>query len=75
MINQRLVTQDLKLTLKLSTMINQHLSSCTKVVKHPIKECICYSLVGFVGGWHQLNPLGKVLHHHQHISIVSYYQW
>ncbi len=63
-INQRLVTQDLKLTLKLHTLIGQHLSWCTKMTKHPIKECIHYSLVGFVRGWHQLNPLGEVFHHH-----------
>jgi hypothetical protein len=63
-INQHLVTQDLKLTLKLRTLIGQHLSWCTKMTKHPIKECIRYSLAGFVEGLHQLNPLGKVLHHH-----------
>ncbi len=58
-INQRLVTQDLKLTLKLCTLIGQHFSWCTKMIKHPIKECIRYSFAGFVKGWHELIHLEK----------------
>jgi hypothetical protein len=70
-IHQALVTQVLKFTTKLSTLVGQHLGWSSKMAKHSIQECIGNAFARLVRQRHKLDPLGEMLHHNQHVPIVT----